>query len=171
MDRSRIAVPLAGALAAAALSGCIAGTVPERVGGIAVTVDGQERPVVVVHPCEPSPLAVSVVRGREGLAPDQTNEAVGSWTASAPVTGTTELVLHDPGATWEGEPVELLGARTYVVDGAAGGRTSLGTVAFAYADLAGMRRGSVYVSGTDPDAAGLVELSVEEFVARACGGP
>lgn len=170
MDRSRIAVPLAGALAAAALSGCIAGTVPERVGGVAVSVDEGMRPVVVVHPCSPMPLAVSMVLGREGLAADQTNEAVGSWTASAPVTGTTVLVLHDPGEAWEGEPVELLGARSYVVTGSAGAQGSLGTVAFRYADLAAMRPGNVYVNRNDPDDPGLVELPVAEFAAQACGG-
>lgn len=170
MARSRSAVVLAAALVAAPLSGCIAGTVPERVGGIAVSVDDQGRPVVVVHPCEPSPLAVSMVLGRQGLGSDQTNEAVGVWTAPEPVAGTTELLLHDPGAPWDGGPVEVLGGRTYVVDASAGGQTSLGTVTFGHADLTAMQRGSVYVNGTDPDDAELVQLTVEEFVARACAG-
>ncbi|AXH95769.1 hypothetical protein [Ornithinimicrobium avium] len=168
MDRTRIAVPLLGVFAAVLLSGCIAGEVPERGGGIGVSVDAQERAVVVVHACEPAPLTVSLALGREGLAPGETNEAVGAWTASAPVAATTELALHDPGAGWEGDPVELLGARSYVADGSVGGQGSLGTVAFRYADLARMEPGSVYVNGTDPDAVEMVRLSVEEFASRAC---
>lgn len=169
MDRSRIGVPVGGLLAALVLSGCIAGTSPEVVGGIGVAVDEQERPVIVVEPCSEVTPTVMVVEGREGLAPSQTNEPVGSWTATTPVSTTTELALHDPGSRWDGDPVELKGARTYVADGTAGGSTSFGQVAFRYAALADLEPGMVYVGTTGSDAPELVPLSPEEFAARACG--
>ncbi len=162
------AVAIVTSVAATALAGCIAPDV-EVVGAVGVTVDDQARAVLVVEPCDAAAVSVDLHHDREGLEDDETNEQVGSWTAAAPATGTSELALHAPSAPWEGQGVEVSADRGYIASALGEGEHEVLTqVAFRGSDLAAMEPGTVYRNDPDPDVTTLVARSPEEFTAEMC---
>ncbi|GGK67779.1 hypothetical protein [Ornithinimicrobium pekingense] len=165
--RGTMVVVLA-ATAGTALTGCIAPDV-EVIGAIGVMVDEESRPVLVVEPCDGAAVHVDLHHDRQGLADDEENEQVGSWDATAPVEGTSELVLHAPSDPWDGEGVEISPDRGYIATGQGQGETDvLSQVAFRGSDLAAMEAGTVYRNDMDPDVTTLVARSPEEFSAETC---
>lgn len=165
----------AGALAGvtvlvASLTGCVAPDA-EVVGALAVTVDEEQRPVIVVEACEGAAGSVDLTFDREGVAEDEENQPVAVWTAEVPVPGTSELVLQAPAGPWEGESVEVLLDRGYIATAVGeGDRDVLSQVAFGGEDFASMEPGTVYVNDADPDVRELVGLSAEDFTADVCSG-
>ncbi len=164
---------VAGALAGltvvvASLSGCVAPDV-EVIGALGVTVDEQQRPVVVVEACEGAATQVDLSFDREGLTEDEENEQVAAWTSDVPVPGTSELVLTAPAGPWAGEPVDVVLDRGYIATAVGeGDREVLSQVAFRGEDFATMEPGTVYVDDTAPDARGPVGRSAEDFTADVC---
>lgn len=157
-------------------SGCIAPDV-EVIGAIGVTADEQSRPVLVVEACEGAAALVSMSYDREGLADDEPNEDLGMWTATAPVSGTSKIILNEPEPPWQGEGVDLALNRGYV----AGGQGEkfmqvLTQVSFRGTDLAEMDPGFVYRNDTDlltklgvePGASDFVASTPAEFAAEVC---
>lgn len=155
-------------LLVASLSGCIAPEV-EVIGALGVTVDAQQRPVIVVEACEGRAAGVDLSFDREGLADDEENQQVAAWVPDAPVAGTSELVLHDPRGSWGGEAVDVAPDRGYIATAVGeGDREVLSQVAFRGADLADLEPGTVYLNDADPDVRELVGRSAEEFSADVC---
>lgn len=150
------------------LAGCIAPDV-EVIGALGVTVDEEQRPVLVVEACEGAAAGVDLSLDREGLADEEENEQVGAWIADAPVPGTSELVLHTPARPWAGEAVEMVVDRGYIATAVGeGDREVLSQVAFRGADVAGMESGTVYTNDADPDVRALNGRSAEDFTADVC---
>ncbi len=155
----------------ASLSGCIAPDV-EVIGALGVTVDEEQRPVVVVQACEGAAAGVDLFFDREGLAVDEENEQVAAWISNAPVSGSSELVLHAPAGPWAGEAVRVVVHRGYIATAVGeGDREVLGQVAFRDVDLATMEPGMVYTNDADPDVRELVRRSAEDFTADVCSHP
>jgi hypothetical protein len=163
----------AGALAGltvvvASLTGCIAPDV-QVVGALGVTVDEEQRPVVVVEACEGAATRVDLFFDREGLAEDEENEQVAAWISDVPVPGASELVLNAPAGPWAGESVEVVADRGYIAAAIGeGDREVLSQVAFRGEDFAEMEPGTVYINDTAPDARELVGRSAEDFTADVC---
>lgn len=154
----------------ASLASCIAPDV-EVIGALGVTVNEEQRPVLVVEACEGAATEVNLLLDREGLADDEENEQVAQWIADAAVPGTSELVLHAPGGPWEGESVEVVVDRGYVATAVGeGDREVLSQLAFRSGDLAAMNPGTVYSNDTDPDVRELDGRSAEDFTAEVCSG-
>lgn len=155
----------------ASLAGCIAPDV-EVIGALGVTVDEEQRPVIVVEACEGAATRVDLSFDREGLTDDEENEQVAAWISDAPAPGTSELVLHAPTGPWEGESAEVVVDRGYIATGVGEGtvrdREVLSQVAFRGGDLADMEPGTVYSNDTDPDVRELVGRSAEDFTADVC---
>lgn len=152
----------------ASLAGCIAPDV-EVIGALGVTVDKEQRPVVVVEACEGAAKGVDLSFDREGLTDDEENEQVTAWISDAPVHGTSELVLHAPAGPWAGEAVEVIVDRGYVATAVGeGDREVLSQVAFRGGDLADMEPGTVYINDTGPDVRELVGQSADDFTADVC---
>ena len=152
----------------ASLAGCIAPDV-EVIGALGVTVDEEQRPVIVVEACEGAATRVDLSFDREGLTDDEENEQVAAWISDAPAPGTSELVLHAPTGPWEGESAEVVVDRGYIATGVGeGDREVLSQVAFRGGDLADMEPGTVYSNDTDPDVRELVGRSAEDFTADVC---
>lgn len=155
-------------VAAFSLAGCIAPDV-EVVGALGVTVDDEQRPVLVVEACEGAASRVDLTFDREGLADDEENEHVASWISDAPVPGTTELVLHAPAGGWQGQAVQMVDDRGYIATAVGEGDSEvLSQVAFGGGDLDGMEPGTVYVNVADPDVRELVGHTTEDFTAGVC---
>jgi hypothetical protein len=70
----------------ASLTGCIASDV-EVIGALGVTVDEEQRPVVVVEACKGTATGVHLSFDRKGLSEDEENEQVAAWTSGVPVPG------------------------------------------------------------------------------------
>lgn len=152
----------------ASLAGCIAPDV-EVIGALGVTVDEEQRPVVVVEACEGAATEVDLSFDREGLTDDEENEPVAAWISDAPAPGTSELVLHAPAGPWEGESAEVVVDRGYIATAVGEGDSEvLSQVAFRGGDLADMKPGTVYTNDTDPDVRELVGRSAEDFTADVC---
>lgn len=151
-----------------AMTACIAPDV-DVVGALGVTVDEDQRPVVVVEACDGAVAELDLFLDREGLAEDEENELVNAWVPQAPVPGSSELVLHAPTGAWEGQPVDVAGDRGYIVTAVGEGESEVLTqVTFRGVDLAGMEPGTVYRSDADPDVRELVGSSAEDFTATVC---
>jgi len=163
----------AGALAGlmvvvASLTGCIASDV-EVIGALGVTVDEEQRPVVVVEACKGTATGVHLSFDRKGLSEDEENEQVAAWTSGVPVPGTSELVLSAPAGPWAGESVEVVVDRGYIATAVGeGDREVLSQVTFRGEDFAAMEPGTVYTNDTDPDARELVGRIAEDFTADVC---
>ena len=152
----------------ASLSGCIAPDV-EVIGALGVSVDEEQRPVVVVEACEGAAAGVDLFFDRESLAGDEENEQVAAWISDAPAPGTSELVLHAPAGPWAGEAVKVVVDRGYIATAVGeGDREVLSQVAFRGVDLANMEPGMVYINDADPDVRELVRRSAEDFTADVC---
>jgi hypothetical protein len=152
----------------APLAGCIAPDV-EVIGALGVTVDVDQRPILVVEACEGAATGVDLFFDREGVADDGKNKQVAAWVSDAPVPGTSELVLHSPAGPWAGEAVDVGVDRGYIATGVGKGeRAVLSQVAFRGVDLAGMEPGAVYTNDADPDVRELVGRSAEDFTADVC---
>jgi hypothetical protein len=166
-----VSVTVAAALTVAGLSACIAPDV-EVIGALGVTVDEDGRAVLVVEACDGAATGVDMFFDREGLADDEVNEDIASWAPTAPVRGTSRLVLHAPAEPWQGEAVELPLERGYIASGAGEGDAEvLSQVAFRGADLAELDPAMVYSNDPDPDAVGLVERTPEDFTTQMCSRP
>ena len=151
------------------LASCIAPDI-EVIGALGVTVDEEQRPVLVVEACEGTALAVDLSFDRGSTTADEVeNEPVSTWTSDAPVPGTSRLVLHAPASPWLGEAVELAADRGYIATSAGEGDDEvLSQVAFRGVDLADMEPGTVYVNDADPDVRELVGRSAENFTDDVC---
>ncbi|MFS4490064.1 hypothetical protein [Dietzia kunjamensis] len=68
----------------------------ERSGSIGVSHDGNGNLSLHVNTCEDSTKHVEVVAGREGLAGDETNPVIGSYTLDEPTTGSFVIRVQDP---------------------------------------------------------------------------
>ena len=169
MDGFRLLGVIAGTfIAAVSLSSCIAPDV-EVIGAVGLTVDAQARPVLVVEACDGAATLVTLAFDRQGLADDEENEEIASWTTATPAAGKSELALHSPGAPWRGAAIELPIGRGYVAGGQGeGDKQVLTQVAFNAADLPGLAPGTVYRNGVDPDVTTLVARSAAEFSAEVC---
>jgi hypothetical protein len=164
--RAKVAAGLT--VVVASLAGCIAPDVTV-IGALGVTVDEEQRPVLVVEACQGAATEVSLFLDREGLTDDEENEQVEAWTSDAPVPGTSELVLHAPAGPWAGRSVAMVVDRGYVATAAGeGDREVLSQVAFRGGDLPAMEPGTVYTNDTDPDVRELVGRSAEDFTADVC---
>jgi hypothetical protein len=164
--RAKVAAGLT--VVVAALAGCIAPDVTV-IGALGVTVDEEQRPVLVVEACEGAATRVSLFLDREGLADDEENEQVEAWISDPPVPGTSELVLHAPAGPWAGRSVAVVIDRGYIATAAGeGDREVLSQVAFRGGDLATMEPRTVYTNDTDPDVRELVRRSPEDFTAGVC---
>ncbi len=153
----------------ASLAGCIAPDVAV-IGALGVTVDEEQRPVVVVEACEGAATRVNLFFDREGLTEGEENELVAAWISDPPAAGTSDLVLHAPTGAWEGESAEVVVDRGYIATGVGeGDREVLSQVAFRGGDLADMKPGTVYSNDTDPDVRELAGRSAEDFTAYVCG--
>ena len=152
----------------ASLTGCVAPDV-EVIGALGVTVDEEQRPVVVVEACEGVATRVDLSFDRESLTEGEGNEQVGAWIADEPVPGTSELVLNAPAGPWAGASVEVVVDRGYVATALGeGDREVLSQVSFRGEDFAEMEPGTVYINDTDPDARQLLGRSAEDFTADVC---
>lgn len=157
------------------LSGCL-GFAPEPApvqGAVGVTVDAQGRPVLVVETCTSAPGWVFLTWSREGLEDNQQNEQIGTYEAQGLSAGTNELVLHDPGSGWDGEPFELEpGPLSVLVDGQTVDGETVAMTQFSADDLAGMEPGTVYrVTGTSEDGEAVTEgVPAARFAAEVCTG-
>ena len=152
----------------ASLTGCIAPDV-EVIGALGVTVDEEQRPVLVVEACVGAATEVNLFLDHEGLTDDEENEQVAAWSSDVPGPGTSELVLHAPAGPWAGESVEVVVDRGYIATAVGeGDREVLSQVAFLGRDLAAMEPGTVYTNDTDPDVRELVGRSAEDFTADVC---
>ena len=152
----------------ASLAGCIAPD-GEVIGALGVTVDEEQRPVVVVEACEGAATGGHLYFVRESLTDDEENEHVAAWISDAPVSGTSELVLHAPAGPWAGEAVKVVVDRGYIATAVGeGDREVLSQVAFRGGDLAAMEPGTIYANDTDPDVRELVGRSAEDFTADVC---
>lgn len=152
----------------ASLAGCIAPDV-EVIGALGVTVDEEQRPVLVVEACEGAATEVDLSFDREGLTDDEEIEPVAAWISDAPAPGTSELALHAPAGPWEGESAEVVVDRGYIATAVGEGDSEvLRQVAFRGGDLADMKPGTVYTNDTDPDVRELVGRSAEDFAADVC---
>jgi hypothetical protein len=160
---------VAGAVMVAVLaSGCVAPDI-EVIGAVGVTVDEEARPVLVIEACEGAASAVTLSFNREGLADDEENEQIATWTAVNPAAGTSSLALHAPSAPWQGAGIDLPVERGYVAGGAgADDRQVLTQVAFSGSQLAGMEPGTVYRNEPDPDSTTLVASTPADFSAEVC---
>jgi hypothetical protein len=166
--RSRTAVVVGLTVVVVSVSGCIAPDV-EVMGALGVTVDDEQRPVLVVEACEGAAAGVDLTFDREGLADDEENEQVAAWVPQAPVSGTSELLLHAPTGPWEGEAVAVVGDRGYIATAVGEGDSEvLSQVAFRGVDLVEMEPGTVYRNDTDPDERELIGSSAEDFTADVC---
>ncbi len=163
----------AGALAGlivvvASLTGCIAPDV-EVIGALGVTVDEEQRPVVVVEACKGMATAVDLSFDRESLTENDENEQVAAWISDVPVPGTSVLVLNAPAGPWTGESVEVVVDRGYIATAAGeGDRELLSQVAFRGEDFAAMEPGTVYTNDTNPETEELVGRSAKDFTADVC---
>jgi hypothetical protein len=152
----------------ASLAGCIAPDA-EVIGALGVTVNEEQRPVVVVEACEGAATGVDLFFDRGSRTDDEENEQVAAWISDAPVPGTSRLVLHAPAGPWAGESVEVVGDRGYIATAVGeGDREVLSQVAFRGVDLADMEPGTVYINDTDPDMRELIGRSAEDFTADVC---
>ncbi len=152
----------------ASLAGCVAPDV-EVTGALGVTVDEEQRPVVVVEACEGAATRVNLSFDREGLADDEESDQVAAWISDPPAPGTSELALHAPTGPWEGESAQVVVERGYIATGVGeGDREVLSQVAFRGGDLADMTPGTVYSNDTDPDVRELAGRSAEDFTAYVC---
>ena len=152
----------------ASLAGCIAPDV-EVIGALGVTVDKDQRPVVVVEACEGAATAVDLFFDREGLTDDEKNEQVAARISDAPVPGTSELVLHAPAGPWAVEVAEVTVDRGYIATAVGEeDREVLSQIAFRGEELADMEPGMVYINDTGPDVRELVGHSAEDFTADVC---
>ncbi len=166
--RTRAAAAAGLTIVIGTLAGCIAPEV-EVTGALGVTVDEEQRPVVVVQACQGAATGVDLSLDREGLADDEEAEKVGTWIADSPVSGGSELVLHAPRRPWAGDSVELAVDRGYVATAVGEGHGAvLSQVAFRGQDLADMEPGTVYVNDADPDVRELLGRSDQDFTADAC---
>lgn len=153
---------------AVSVAGCIAPDVVV-IGALGVTVDEEQRPILVVQSCEGAVAGVDLTFDREGLADDQENEQVAAWIPQAPVRGVSELVLHAPTDAWQGEAVDVVADRGYIASAVGEGDSEVLTqVAFRGMDLLEMRPGAVYRNAADPDEKELVGGSAEDFTAYVC---
>ncbi len=151
------------------LAGCVAPDV-EVIGALGVTVDEEQRPVVVVEACEGAATKVDLYFDRESLSDDKENVQVATWTADAPVPGTSKLILHAPADPWTGDSVEVEVDRVYIATAVGHGeRAILSQVGFRAGDLADMDPGTVYINDADPDERELIGRSAEYFTAEVCG--
>ncbi len=101
-----------------------------------MTVDEEQRPVVVVEACEGAATRVDLSFDRESLTEDEGNEQVAAWISDEPVPGTSELVLNASAAPWAGESVEVVVDRGYVATALGeGDREVLSQVSFGGEDF------------------------------------
>jgi hypothetical protein len=150
------------------LAGCVAPDV-EVIGALGVTVDEEQRPVVVVEACEGAATEVDLFFDRESLGDDEENEQVATWTSDASVPGTSELALHAPAGPWAGESVEVRVDRGYIATAVGqGAREVLSQVAFHGGDLGDMELGTVYSNDAEPEVRELFGRSAEDFTADVC---
>ena len=157
-------------LVVASMAACIAPD-PGVIGALGLTVDEEQRPVVVVEACAGAATGVDLFFDREGLADGEENEEVAAWISDAPVPGASELALHAPAGPWAGESVEVVVDRGYIATAVGeGGREVLSQVAFRSGDLAAMEPGTVYTNDTDPDVREMIGRSAEDFTADVCSG-
>ncbi len=169
IDTGWLRLVAGGALAAVSLSACIAPDV-EVIGALGVMVDAEARPILVVEACDGAATLVTLSFNREGLAGDEENEDIATWTSTAPVEGTSELVLHAPSAPWQGTGVELPVDRGYVAGAEGDGdKQVLTQLSFRGSQLAEMEPGTVYRNGPDPDDATLMARTPADFSAEVCG--
>ena len=150
------------------MSACIAPDV-EVIGALGVTVDQSARPVLVVEACDGAAILVTLSYNREGLADDEENEDIASWTSVEPVVGMSELVLHSPSAPWQGEGIDLPYDRGYIAGGQGeGDKQVLSQVAFSGAQLTEMLPGTIYRNDPDHGVTALVPHTPAEFTAEIC---
>lgn len=165
-NRTRAAAGLT--VVVASLAGCIGPDV-EVIGALGITVDEEQRPVVVVEACVGAATGVDLYSDRESLTDAEENEQIAAWISDAPALGTSELVLHAPAGPWVGESVEVGADRGYIATAVGeGDREVLSEVAFRGGDLANMETGTVYTNDTDPDVRELVARSAEDFTSDVC---
>ena len=151
------------------LSACIAPDV-DVIGAVGVAVDEEARPILVVEACDGAAVLVTLAYNREGLADDEENEDIASWTAREPALGKSDLVLHSPSLPWEGPGIDVSGDRGYIAGGMGeGDKQVLTQVAFRGSDLAQMEPGTVYRNDPDPDNTNLVARTPADFSAEVCG--
>ena len=135
-----------------------------------VTVDEQQRPVLIVEACQGTAAEVNMYFDRQGLADNEQNVKVETWVATDPQRGSGELTLHAPAEAWSGDPVELSSHRGYIVDGIGEGDSGvLSQVYFRGRDITSMDPGTVYTN--DAQGYDLVGRSAEEFRSETCSRP
>jgi hypothetical protein len=110
------------ALVAWLLSGCGNVVTTKVIGMAAVTQGSDGHPVLLVKVCQDHIDTLSVFATREGLAADQPNAQVASWTSHQPASGTIEVAVEHPGASWRPVPstpdrLTFRAARGYIVLG------------------------------------------------------
>lgn len=156
-----------GALSLMTVAGCIAPDA-EVVGKVGVTVDDQQRPIIVMEACDATAEELHLSKDREGLPPEEPNEQLGEWTAEGGAPGRSELALHAPASPWAGDPVTLPDSGG-VIAGATGTGWDevLSQVSFRVADLETMEPGVIQVNQSTGSFA-LRSMTSEEFRAFAC---
>lgn len=156
------------ALLSVSVAGCIGDV--RVIGAMGVTVDEQQRPVLIVEACQGTAAEVRMSFDREGLADNEQNEDVGIWVATEPASGSSKLALHAPAGPWTGDPVELASDRGYIVDGIGEGDGGvLSQVYFRGRDIASMDPGMVYTNNAQ--GYDLVGRSAEDFTSETCSRP
>ena len=156
------------AVVAALLPACVAPDV-EVIGALGVTVDAEARPILVVEACDGAANLVTLSYNRIGLADDEQNEDIASWTSAEPVAGKSALVLHAPTAPWQGAGVDLPIDRGYIAGAQGKGEKQVLTqVSFSGSDLAALEPGTVYRNHSDPDVTTLVGLAPADFSVEVC---
>lgn len=158
--RATIPTGLAVALFA---GGCVAPTT-EINGLTAVGVDREGRPQILAAVCSGTLDTVTVSGDREGLAEDEPNPELATWTT--PEAATSEVVLEPHRLDgWEGTPgFDFEERRGYIVTASSSGQDAqAGQVSFDNRQLAALAPEEVLVrdARTWPR---------EDFAARACPG-
>jgi hypothetical protein len=162
---------LIGLVALGATAGC--GNVVEDVaytGLTGVAVDSRGNVSVRVVTCGDAVEQISIVKDREGLDDDQSNEPVATLKATSAAQAEADVSLADPGRQWQpSTPVQLQPDIGYIFSA----NTSDGDtdqVWLSAAQRSTLKPGSVYVQDHDAGDDALASLTDAEFTKLATQG-
>ncbi len=157
-----------GACAILTLSGCGNLITTEIIGGTGLTVSQDGDPVAVIAVCSDYVDEVGVVLGRDGLADDEQNIPVGTWTATEPQSGLVQVNLLNPGPQWQA-PTDVVfeDDLLYIVGSYPADKDmSAGQAALTGAQMADLEPGTVYVNDLDVDR--LTTTPISQFLTETC---
>lgn len=141
----------------ALLTGCL----PEIdvTGKVVLTVDTEQRPILLLYPCTGDVTWVNVSADREGLTDNEQNEEIGTWETSESVTEATELDPRALAAPWTGPTVTLETDRGYIASAVGSGEESvLSQVSWRMEALPTLEPGKMY-RNLDLDSHDLSEVT------------